>query len=404
MNCLVLTDTFPNRLKPWRGPYNRRQIECLARHCGLSVVNPLPWTRLLSSPRIVSLLGRNDAVLDGIPMRHPVFWYLPKMLRGNTWRGVLAAARRGVSELEETRFDIILATFAYPHGKAAMHLAEEMGVPYAVKVRGTDLHSMPDDDRQREATAEALSSASAVIAVSRNLAKRAADLGARRERVHVLHNGIDAKQFDLMPRAEARRKLGTAEAGRIILFVGALRRVKGLDVLLEACGMLADGRTGRGLRLAVAGDGPLRQAIERGLRRLPKPAEGTALGYVGREEVALWMNAADALVLPSRDEGCPNVVLEALACGTPVVASAVGAVPDLLDNDCGLTVAPERPAELANAVAVALDRDWDREKIRQKVAGMSWEENGRRLWSVLRDVVEDRTAASVSEPARSLRP
>ena len=140
-------------------------------------------------------------------------------------------------------------------------------------------------------------------------------------------------------------------------------------------------------QLLIAGEGPERswlvpRAGDEGLRGSVK-----LLGGVSREKVALLMNAADVLALPSRNEGCPNVVLEALSCGTPVVASRVGAAPDLLDESCGIIVPPEDSPEFYAAMEQALAKTWDRAAIRRRVEGMSWEANAKALYEILAKAV-----------------
>ena len=384
MHVCVMADTFPSALDPWRGPYNRRQFECLARFCRVTAIAPLPWTEALSKPGVRQLARGVDHVLDDLPIYHPVLRYLPVIGRHRTWRGVLKAARRTIRRMPAPAFDLIVATFAYPHGLAAKHLAAELRIPYVVKVRGSDLHALPDRGRRRDLTSEALRSAAEIVAVSSNLAEIAADLGADGERIHVLTNGIDADHFTVMPREDARRELDIEPDRRVAFYVGNLLPVKGPDILLDALsppGPL-DLSSANGL-LAIAGGGPMLRQLE--TRVLSGQAARTVrlLGRLSREAVALWMNAADCTVLPSRDEGCPNVVLESLACGTPVVASRVGAVPDLLDDACGIIVPPADARALGVAIADAWQRGWDREAIRAKVSGRSWEENAKALFDIL---------------------
>lgn len=385
MHALVLSDTFPNRVDPWRGPYNRRQMECLSRLCRLTVVNPLPWQRMLPGGRWHGLAAGRDDVLDGIELYHPRLLYVPVIGRGLSWWGVYRAARRVLKDLPEGRFDLVMTTYGYPHGYAAMRLAGRLGLPYVVKVRGSDLHTVPRESAHGRQTAEALRNAAAVVAVSRNLADAARGLGAREDRTFVLTNGIDADEFPLVAREEARRGLGLgADAGRILLMVGNILPVKGLDVLLDALSA-ASGPAADGARptLVVAGKGPMREQAEKQAARNGLGDVVRFLGHVAREDVASWMNAADAVVLPSRREGCPNVVLEALSCGTPVVASRVGAVPDLLDENCGIIVEPEDAGALGQAIRAALTRQWDRAALRRHVESMSWESNARKLYSIL---------------------
>lgn len=385
LRCLVLADTFPSALEPWRGPYNRRQIECLARLCRVTAIDPMPWPRLLRDRRAWALAARPDGVLDGMTIHHPVFWYLPVLGRTRTWRGVASAAERALKREPGARWDVILATFAYPHGLAAKRLAERLGVPYVIKARGTDLHSLPDSGARRELTVEAVRGAAAVVAVSRNLADIAVQLGAKPDAVRVLTNGIDAGAFQVLDRASARRELGLPENGRQILFVGSLLPVKGIDVLMEA--FLAMRARNPALfaeaQLLIAGEGPKRSWVERRIADNAMSGSVKLLGQVGREKVALLMNAADVLALPSRNEGCPNVVLEALASGTPVVAARVGAVPDLLDESCAIIVPPEDAAQFAAALEQALTKPWDRAALRRRVEGMSWEKNARELHETL---------------------
>lgn len=403
MKCLIISDTFPNRFDPWAGPYNRRQVECLSKLCAVAVINPFPWTRLLTSAQARDLMSKPDDVLDGIPVLHPVFWHLPVLGRGFVWRAILAALRRALRGGTEAACDVILATFAYPHGYVARLLAEEKGVPYVVKVRGSDLHSLPPRGARRRLSGAALQGAAAVVAVSGNLAKIAVELGADPAKVHVVLNGVDAASFSTVPRGEARARLGLPVDGPVFLCVGHLLTVKGVDILVAAFEAITGmGTLSDGARLLFAGAGPMRRWIERrqdrgGLRDVIR-----LLGHVSREEVALYMNAADMLVLPSRNEGCPNVVLEALSCGTPVVASRVGAVPDLIDDSCGIIVEPERPDALGAAMIRALEKRWDRAAIRRRVEAMSWEANAGRLHAILQGAVEGLPANHVAGACQPL--
>lgn len=382
MHCLVLSDTFPNKLTPWRQPDSRRQVECLTKFCKVTVINPIPWPWALRDRRFRALALEKDTVVEGVDLYHPLFYYLPVIGRSRMWRGQLSAARRVLKKIEDASFDVILATFAYPHGLAARYLGRELGIPYVIEARGSDLHSAPARGARRARTIEAVRDATAVVPVAANLAEIAKEFGAKPENIHILTGGIDANMFTIVPRTDARKRLGLSAEGKIVLFVGSLLPVKRLDVLVQA---MAEARFSQDRPLVVlAGDGPLRGMVEKRAAALGIADRFKFLGYVDPETVCLWMNASDLLVLASRNEGCPNVVIEALACGTPVVASRVGAVPELVNDASGLLVPSGDSAALAKAIHEALHREWNRSEIRKRIGNRSWERNAERLYNILK--------------------
>lgn len=382
MNCLVISDTFPNRSEPSRGPYNRRQIEGLARLCDVRVINPISWVRLAKQPRLLRVIkAGSDGLLDNVRIMHPLHVHVPLLGRPMLGRSLGRCVRRHVQGFAPAAgFDVVYSTWAFPHGHAAMQIARRYGLPYVAKLRGSDINALPARGRRRRLAARAVAEADAVVAVSRELADKALAMGAATGRVHLLHNGVDLERFQPANRDAARGRLPVAAGRKVVLFVGSLLPVKAPGVLLEAFAR-AGARTEASL--VFVGTGALRGRLLARARRLDIAGRVLCVGGVPHEDVSLWLNAADVLCLPSLSEGCPNVVLEALACGTPVVASRVGAVPDLLDETCGITVEPGSAGELADAIDAALDRKWDRAAVRRRVEGMSWEANARRLHQVL---------------------
>jgi glycosyltransferase involved in cell wall biosynthesis len=160
-----------------------------------------------------------------------------------------------------------------------------------------------------------------------------------------------------------------------VLFVGNLVAVKGVDVLLKAWSRLAAaGVLGSEDRLAIVGDGPERGRLQAQAEALGLGPRVAFAGAVAFAEVPRWMAASDVLCLPSRSEGTPNVVVEALASGVPVVATRVGGVPELVrQGENGLLVPPEDAPALAEALASALVRPWDGPALRASVAHLTWE-------------------------------
>lgn len=344
MRVLALTNLYPNPAQPERASFNRQQFRALATTHAVKVIAPVAWTSRAAMAR----RGQRRPV-DGIEVEHPAYLFTPKALRG--WYGhfLRASVRRSfAAALEAFRPDVVLGCWAYPDGWATVHLAHEAGLPAAVKVHGSDVHGIEAGSRRWKRTREALLRADAVIAVSDELARRCAAIGADPARVHVVRNGVDRGLFSPGDRLEARRLLGIDPSEELLLAVGNLVPVKGFDVLVKAVAMA--GRDRPALRAVVIGAGPLRERLAAEARRLDAPVR--FVGPRAHVELPTWFRAADAVVMPSRAEGTPNVLLEASACGRPWIASAVGGIPEIADGNT--LVPPERPDALAEAIVTTL--------------------------------------------------
>jgi glycosyltransferase involved in cell wall biosynthesis len=201
-------------------------------------------------------------------------------------------------------------------------------------------------------TFEALQRADAVVSVSQNLAGQVECLGIDRSKIHVIYNGVDGKRFTPGSRLEARRQLGIPEDEKTILYVGNLVPIKGLEVLVEACSILA--KSGQSFSCHLIGNGPLRRKLERQSEWLRIDNRLHFHGSISQQQLPAWYRAADLVVLASYSEGLPNVLLEAIACGIPFVATRVGGIPELkmpLGSDL---VNPGSPSELAVAISHCL--------------------------------------------------
>jgi glycosyltransferase involved in cell wall biosynthesis len=316
----------------------------------------------------------------GLTTQYLEYWTLPGV--GRWWNG-MATERALEPALRAWRPDVVLCYWLYPTAWAAVRVGRGLSVPVVVGARGSDLHRIPDG-WVRRMTATTVRRAAAVLTVTEELRGRALELGASAGRTHTITNGCDRTIYQPGGREEARRRLGLEEAGRLVLQVGHLIPSKGVFDLWEAFAGLAGADAG--LRLALVGEGPA-------AARLGELAEGAGLG--GRlllpgarpaREVADWMAAADVVALASHGEGCPNVVVEALACGRPVVGCAVGGVPELVRPDCGLLVPARRPDELGRALGVALGRDWDAAGIAQSYQ-RGWDDVARETYAVCQNAL-----------------
>jgi glycosyltransferase involved in cell wall biosynthesis len=302
---------------------------------------------------------------------------------------------------------VLLATWAYPDTVATTLVARRLELPIVAKVHGSDINVMAEVPIVRSQIRWALRRASCVFAVSRPMRQRLIDLGVPSECVRVQYNGVNVERFHPIDRVKARRDLGLPQDRRLILSVGNLEAVKGVIDLIDAAKLLV--AEGEPVPLVVlVGAGRLRGELEERVRRDRLHDDVLLAGAQPHAEIPGWIGAADALCLPSHHEGCPNVVLEAMACGRPVVATGVGAVPDLIDSAVGIVAPPRQPARLAEAIRAVTSRDWDAQAIRQRVLPLSWEENASALASELqraarRDSGKGREPASAPQAQELLR-
>jgi glycosyltransferase involved in cell wall biosynthesis len=400
MRVLALTKIFPNELEPLSAPFNRLQFAALAAHAEVEVLASIPWFPGASWFGRWSATGRLAAVpevetIDGLKVRHPRFAYLPKI--GHGIAGPLYAASLAPLFMRyRGRVDVLLGSWAYPDGYAAVVLAELLGVPAVIKVHGSDLNVLATLAGPRRRLAWALARAARIVSVSRPLAAKAAELGAAPDRIDVVPNGIDRQVFRPRDRGEARRALGLAGDGPIVLFVGHVTETKGALDLVRA--FAAAGPALSGTRLVLVGDGTGMAACTRLATELGVDAH--FVGAKPHERVPTWLAACDVLALPSWNEGTPNVVLEALACGRRVVASTVGGIPDVVTSpELGTLVAPRDIEALARALATAVSTPYEPETIASALPTPSWQGSARLLHGSLLAALEARARLSL-EPAR----
>lgn len=378
MRILALTNLFPSAWDPHRASFNRQQFERLARLHELEVMVAIDFRERWRGPS-------GPAPEPGrLRTSDFTFWYPPRIgrsLHGLAWYASLQLQHR--ARLRRGRYDLLLASWGYPDAVGTARLARRLGLPYVVKVHGSDINLQAGHRLRRMQIASALRGARAVIAVSDALAARVRALGVDGDRVHLLYNGVDGERFRPGDRAAARRELGLAADAPLVLYVGNLKQAKGCLDLLEAF-PAALARHPQA-RLAFVGAGAAAPALRRRARELGLEAQVTLAGARPHGQLPAWMQAADLLCLPSHNEGVPNVVLEAMACGLPVVATRVGGIPEVLPAEAGVLVEAHDRAALGDALADALGRDWPREPILGHAARFRWDDNVERLDRILRD-------------------
>jgi glycosyltransferase involved in cell wall biosynthesis len=264
-----------------------------------------------------------------------------------------------------------------------LRAARVLGLPCVIGALGSDVHLR--SGLAAWLTGRAIRNADGVLTVSEAMREAAVQaFAAERSRVHTIVNGFNTGVFGLTQRAPARCRLGLAQEDRLIVYVGRLVPAKGLRELVEAFTSLQ--AEVAGCRLALVGDGPMRGELQALIADARLALRITLTGGLPPQGVADWLGASDVLTLPSWSEGYPNVVVEALACGRPVVATDVGGTREIVREDNGILVPPRDVGALRAALAGALARRWDHAAI---AAGMkrTWDDVAAETLSVCESVI-----------------
>lgn len=389
MRVLLFSNIYPSSLEPTRGTFHLNLFTALSRHCDVRLIAPVPWWTRTRRPGEWFVPPHERQT--GIEATFPTYWSVPHVpvLHG---RAMYASMRTHVAALRQSfPFDVILAAWSYPDAYAAARLAQEFRCPLVTKVLGSDINEIARHPALRRQIVWTLNHSYRTIAVSGALRQCVIDLGIPAEKVIMHHNGVNGEQFTLQDRYAMRRPLGLPEDRKLICYVGNFKPEKGVDLLIEAMGYLHEsGR--KDVDLVMVGGGPLEESLRARSRRLGLEDRIRFVGRRLHSEVPNWIAACDVFCLPSRREGCPNVVLEGLASGRPVVATAVGGVPELISASNGILTPSEDARALARGLNEALERQWDPQTLRASVESLSWEA----ISLTLRDVL----AASLN-PSRS---
>ncbi len=389
MRVLCVTRIFPNRVEPSFGPYNQKQLAALATlGWDVTVINPIPWFPFASAlgsrtrASISSGVPAKDRIA-GLPVLHPRFVHVPRVTTVHA--PLYAASVYADARALKGRYDVVLSPFAYPDGVASILLGQLLDVPVVVKLHGGDMNVAAKTPAVARWLRWAFGRVSRIVAVSYPLAEAAHGFGVPWSRLVVVEDGVDASVFRIRDRREAKLEAGLDPERRYIVYVGRLERRKGVYELMDAFGKIAEATSD--VDLILVGDGEDTAACKQWAEKLGRRVVLT--GTVGIDEVARYYAASDITTLPSYAEGTPNCVIEALACGRPVVATRVGGVPDMIHDDRMGELVEARDVEgLVAAFERSLSRTYDAAEIVRLTGRGTWTDSARHLGDVLRGAVE----------------
>lgn len=375
LRVLILTSRFPDRLRPNLGNFIERQTLELASRAGVDVEVVAPVGR---APFPLSRVA--SRALDGLPGREvwkgvtvnrltfPQSRYFPSLRPGTLARRLLPLAR---AIRERFAFDVISAEFSWPDGPAAIAVGRALGVPVMIKARGMEFERRAEKASTRRQLLASGLAAQRLLAVSGSVKQKMVAIGLPNERIAVHYSGVDSEMFRPGDREAAKARLGIS--GPLLLAVGNLIPEKGHWLAVEALSLI------EGATLIIVGNGPERSAL---LARAQKLGVADRLRLQGSLPHALlpaFFTAADVTIHPSFVEGFGNARLESLACGTPLVTTAVGEAELIVDRAAAGRIVEPDPRAIAEAVRSLLAESPPASAVRARVLDFSWSRQAEEL-------------------------
>jgi len=396
LRILTFSTLFPNAAQPVNGVFVENRL-CHLVASGMveaRVIAPVPWfpsthprfnawAKFAAAPR--------HEVRHGIEIWHPRYPVIPKVGMSVAPALLYAWTRGLVRRLaREWEFDLIDAHYFYPDGVAAALLARMLNKKLVITARGTDLNLIPRYALPRHQIRWAAARADGVITVCEALRQALLALGTPGSKVHTLRNGVDLVGFQ--PRDRTKALMALKQDGKVLVSVGLLIERKGHHLVIETLTRLP------GLTLLIVGDGPDRAALEAQAREMGVADRVRFLGQVPHDQLPEIYSAADALVLASSREGWANVLLEAMACGTPVVATDVwGTREAVCAPEAGQLVAARTVDGLVEGIERLFRAPPDRAATRRYAEQFSWADTTQGQLDLFHTILASGAAAG-SEP------
>jgi teichuronic acid biosynthesis glycosyltransferase TuaC len=392
MKLLTFSTLYPNAEQPNHGIFVETRLRYLVASgkAESRVVAPVPWFPS-SNPKYghyaqFARVPRHEQ-RNGLSVSHPRYVVVPRVGMNVTPFLLAQSAKQAIGRIRDEGydFDAIDAHYFYPDGVAAVMLGKYFNKPVVITARGTDINLIPQFALPRKMIMWAAERASGIVTVCQALKDEITGLGVNNKNIVALRNGVDLQRFQPTDRAAARTALGVS--GFTILSVGLLDPRKGHDIPIRALAELPD------VRLMIAGSGPDLKKLQDLATQHGVAERVTFLGPIPQTALAQYYNAADVLVLASSREGWANVLLESMACGTPVIASNVWGTPEVVHApEAGLLMEERTPASLAASVRLLRANYPDHQATRRYAERFSWDDTTQGQLDLFQQVILDKAA------------
>ncbi len=396
MRILFLSSIFPHGTARVTGTFNLELCRALAAEHDVRVVAPRSFIDVWRTRREDRAADRWVTEVMGIEVSYPSYFYTPGFARSLYGESMWWSVRRHLRQVvEQFRPEAVVSYWAHPDGEVALRTAQPLSIPSVVIVGGSDVLLLPSDRWRRPKIQRVLRESSGVMTVSEGLRQAVIDLGTDPSRVHTIYQGVDDELFFPGDAKAARQRLALPADRRLLLWVGRMVEVKGLDTLIAAFDLARQQQPD--LHLLLVGDGPLRASVQADVERRGLGDHVTFAGAQPPAQLPDWYRATDLFVLSSLSEGLPNVLREAVACGRPFVSTDVGSVREIAESQAGSPFAELVPIGDAAAMSVAIERVLRPEyvAVAQSVPCRSWRDTAHDLVSLLRNLRGDLNVGQV---------
>lgn len=399
MNILTYTSLFPNSLQPAHGVFVYQRMVHFASRPGnqVVVVAPVPWVPAWivgSKYKRVREIPYEE-LIGGLTVYHPRYLLIPKISMAVHGLLMFLGTHRLVQKLKRSeKIDAIDAHYVYPDGFAAVLIGLMLKLPVVVSARGTDMNLFPGFKLIRPMIRWALRRVIGGIGVCTPLREAMVEMGLLPEHSAVIGNGIDLERFRAVEQGEARRSLALPMDATILVAVGALIPRKGFHFLIPAFAKIVQEKPRS--HLYIVGEGEQRRELEDLAKQQGVDDRVHLVGGCPNEKLQNWYSAADLSCLVSSREGWPNVLLESLACGTPVVATKVWGVPEVIVSPTLGVLVEQNVEAIAQGLKGALNRRWDRQALIRHA--------GSRTWGVVAEEVEQYFSSRLGSAKAGLNP
>jgi teichuronic acid biosynthesis glycosyltransferase TuaC len=352
---LAISYLFPNCNQPNHGIFVLNRLKAMSKFADITVINPIadsPLHKQISKFAHLQSIPELE-VIEGIDVYHPRYFSIPGHLKSIEVLTYRRAVQKVLDEIGYD-FDLIDLHWTFPDLPCGYWLSKKINKPFHVTLRGMEAFHLQDSGLRKHIVAYYLKKASKVISLSEEMARKAVELSNTAERTVVIRNGVDTNKFYYLDQSECREKLSLKNDDKIILGVGALIHRKGFDLVIKGLEKVIATEGLENTKFYILGaqgpEGDYRKELNQFIEQHSLQKNVVFVGAVANSELITWYNAADVFCLASRGEGSPNVLTEALACGTSAVATNVGSVPEIMASEENLGYCVENEDQQAIAI------------------------------------------------------